>query len=98
MSVDDEVEVGGSLTLEEIAEACSSSSDTADSDEEMEVVAKPVSLKEAKESFGRFREYVQSNFSDMKMLKMCDAFDDLLYTEASKKQKQASILDFLKSP
>jgi hypothetical protein len=53
-----------------------------------------MTAKEGRAAFSAFQRYVEQNFADPEILKMCDKFEDLMAEECIKKIKQSSVTDF----
>jgi hypothetical protein len=97
--VDSEVVTSGTLTLEEIAQICSTSkADEADSNSEGEIIEieerPPITGPVARQGFIQLRQYFEENGLDPTLYPIFDHIEDLLLKDQMVKLKQPKISDF----
>lgn len=101
LHVDDQLAIGGSFSLAEIAQAFSKETDDKQSsDDEVTEIEEnsPVTMKEARDGLRNFQRYVLEHFDDPTLLQMCDKFDDVMSDVCFKQMKQSKITDFTNRP
>jgi len=97
LTADDQVETSGAFTIEEIAQACSTSNaNEADSENEDEAIEEraPITGPAARQGFFQFRQYCEENGLDPKLFPALDQMEDFLLKDQMAKMKQPTLHDF----
>ncbi|KAE9546906.1 hypothetical protein FO519_009882 [Halicephalobus sp. NKZ332] len=99
LSIDNEIATSGELSLEEIAQACSSSKvDEANSDSEEDVIEinerPPITGPAARQAYLQLRRYFEENALCEGLYSAFDQIEDLLIKDQISKLKQPKISDF----
>lgn len=99
LAVDDQVETSGTLTIQEIAQTCSSSNaneaDLDSGDDAIEVEERvPITGPAARQGFLQFRQYCEENGLDPKLFPALDQMEDFLLKDQLFKMRQPTIHDF----
>lgn len=102
LAADNQIETSGALTIQEIAQACSSSNvneaESENEDEEIEVEERvPITGLAARQGFIQFRQYFEENGLDSKLFPALDQMEDFLLRDQMAKMKQPTIHDFFTS-
>jgi hypothetical protein len=96
LNVDDRLLTSEELTLDEIAQSCSSSNildDALESDEEIVEESPPVSGKDARQGFLSLRQYCEENGLDPKLFPALDQIEHFLAKDKMSKMKQPTLFD-----
>lgn len=102
LAADDQVETSGALTIQEIAQACSSSNtDKADSDNENEASEieerAPITGPAARQAYIQLRQYFEENDLDSTLFPAFDRMEDELTKDQLAKMKQPTLHNFFPS-
>lgn len=99
LAVDDQVETSGALTIQEIAQACSSSNvNEVDSDSEENAIEveerAPITGPAARQGFLQMRQYFEENGLNPSLFAAFDQIEEELMKDQLAKMKQPTLYDF----